>query len=92
MRIVIPRSLGFILGRTMDVIAFLLRPIKTIHPSFTHFRVKLITANRYFNISKAKTLLGYKPIVGMEEALERTVAWWKPEYAAAMADDNAKQA
>ena len=82
MKIQIPTNLGFFLGRTVDLIAWLLSPIKTLHPSFTHFRVKVITANRYFDISKAKERLGYKPIVSMEEALKRTVEYWVPEYGA----------
>ncbi len=30
---------------------------------------------RYFNIDKAKTLLGYRPLVGMEEGVTRTVRY-----------------
>ncbi|CAG8461493.1 4303_t:CDS:10 [Diversispora eburnea] len=35
---------------------------------FTRFRVKLTTNNRYFDITKARRLLGYEPIVDLEEA------------------------
>lgn len=70
----IPRPLGLVLGTFVDTMAALLSPIVTIHPSFTAFRVKLITANRFFDIRKAKDVLGYAPIVGMDEAIRRTVA------------------
>ena len=80
MKIEIPKLLGMILGKLSDAIAVALAPIKTIHPSFTAFRVKMITANRYFNISKAKNILGYRPIVSMEEALKRTAKYWEREY------------
>jgi sterol-4alpha-carboxylate 3-dehydrogenase (decarboxylating) len=82
MKIRIPRNIGFLLGSISDFMTWILSPIKTLHPSFTHFRVKVITGNRYFDISKANRLLGYKPIVSMEEALKRTVDYWKPEYSA----------
>lgn len=29
------------------------------------------------NLSLARTTLGYEPIVGLEEGLQRTLAWWK---------------
>lgn len=80
MKIEIPKWLGMILGSISDAMTVVLSPIKTIHPSFTSFRVKMITANRYFNISKAKNILGYKPIVPMEEALKRTAEYWQKDY------------
>ena len=80
MKIEIPKWLGMILGKLSDAIAVALSPIKTIHPSFTAFRVKMITANRYFNISKAKNVLGYSPIVSMDEALKRTAKYWERDY------------
>jgi nucleoside-diphosphate-sugar epimerase len=40
----------------------------------------MITANRYFDISKAKERLGYKPIVDMKAALDQTVGFWYPKY------------
>jgi nucleoside-diphosphate-sugar epimerase len=33
------------------------------------------------DISKAKKLLGYAPIVGLEEGLRRTVEWCRAEHA-----------
>jgi sterol-4alpha-carboxylate 3-dehydrogenase (decarboxylating) len=57
--------------------AWMLRPVATLHPSFTTFRVKVITSNRYFDITKAKKVLGYRPIVPMNVALERTISYWK---------------
>jgi len=34
------------------------------------------------DITKAKTLLGYAPIVGLEEGLKRTLEWCRTESAA----------
>lgn len=44
-------------------------------PGLTPFRVKIVCAYRYHNISKAKKLLGYKPNVGIEEGIAKTLEW-----------------
>ncbi|QLG73294.1 hypothetical protein HG535_0E03780 [Zygotorulaspora mrakii] len=44
-------------------------------PGLTPFRVKIVCATRYHNISKAKDLLEYKPKVSIEEGIEKTLAW-----------------
>ncbi|EGF81861.1 hypothetical protein BATDEDRAFT_19024 [Batrachochytrium dendrobatidis JAM81] len=76
-RIVIPRAVGMLLGSLSDLAAWILKPIKTIRPTFTRFRVEVITANRYFDISKAKKRLGYVPIYSMHEAIKITANYWK---------------
>lgn len=44
-------------------------------PGLTPFRVRIVCATRYHNITKAKTLLGYKPRVDIEEGINRTLQW-----------------
>ncbi|QLL32905.1 hypothetical protein HG536_0D04270 [Torulaspora globosa] len=44
-------------------------------PGLTPFRVKIVCATRYHNISKAKELLGYQPKVDIEDGISRTLAW-----------------
>lgn len=44
---------------------------------FDTFKVTFTTAIRYHNIEKARRLLGYEPLVGMEEAIKRSVASFK---------------
>lgn len=44
-------------------------------PGLTPFRVKIVCAYRYHNISKAKRLLGYKPLVDIEEGIAKTLQW-----------------
>jgi sterol-4alpha-carboxylate 3-dehydrogenase (decarboxylating) len=36
-------------------------------------------ATRYYNVEKARRLLGYEPLVGMEEAVKRSAQWWQEE-------------
>ncbi|EJU00011.1 C-3 sterol dehydrogenase [Dacryopinax primogenitus] len=49
--------------------------------NFTPFRVHYLTAERWHNIEKARRVLGYEPIVGVEEGIKRTVAWWLADQA-----------
>lgn len=44
-------------------------------PGLTPFRVKIVCAYRYHNITKAKTVLGYKPKVGLEQGIRHTLDW-----------------
>lgn len=44
-------------------------------PGLTPFRVKIVCATRYHNVTKAKELLGYKPRVNIETGIEKTLAW-----------------
>ncbi|KAJ3022033.1 erg26, C-3 sterol dehydrogenase [Thoreauomyces humboldtii] len=75
--IAIPRAVGLALGSFMDLIVALMRPVAKLNPTFTNFRVKVITNNRYLDIQKAKRVLGYRPIISLEEGLARTAAFWK---------------
>ncbi|KAH8820304.1 3-beta hydroxysteroid dehydrogenase/isomerase family-domain-containing protein [Xylogone sp. PMI_703] len=45
-------------------------------PKLTRRQVKYSCMTRYYNISKAKTRLGYKPIVPLKEGIEKGVAWF----------------
>lgn len=44
-------------------------------PGLTPFRVKIVCAYRYHDISKAKKLLDYHPNVDIEEGIKRTLKW-----------------
>lgn len=40
------------------------------------FRVTFACTTRYYNIEKARRVLGYEPVVGMKEAISRSAQWW----------------
>jgi nucleoside-diphosphate-sugar epimerase len=42
----------------------------------TRSRVKFLTHSRIYDISRARSELGYKPEVGLEEGMKRTAAWY----------------
>jgi sterol-4alpha-carboxylate 3-dehydrogenase (decarboxylating) len=45
-------------------------------PQIRRQALQFTTIHRYYDISKAKKRLGYKPRVGMEEGIARTGVWW----------------
>lgn len=51
----------------------LLEPVKKIDSVFTPSRIKIATRNRYFDNSRARSLLGYAPQVTLDEGLKRTL-------------------
>jgi len=73
----IPTSLGFVLGSLSEWASYLLGK----EPGLTRGRIYYVTAQRWFNIEKARRVLGYEPDVGMEEGIKKAVAWWKEEEA-----------
>ena len=50
-----------------------------VEPPLHRRRVRFYKNNRAFTIEKAGRLLGYKPKVGLEEGMKRTVDWYKEQ-------------
>lgn len=46
-------------------------------PNLTRKAVNYSCMTRYYNISKAETRLGYRPLVGVEESIVKTVRWFR---------------
>jgi nucleoside-diphosphate-sugar epimerase len=46
-------------------------------PPLTRYLVKHLSTDYHFRIDKARRELGYVPRVGLDEALERTAAWYR---------------
>ena len=68
--IVFPKSIAMVLASTMEWVCWLLW---LPEPQFTKFRVTFACASRWYNIEKARRVLGYTPIVGVQEGIERYV-------------------
>jgi sterol-4alpha-carboxylate 3-dehydrogenase (decarboxylating) len=45
--------------------------------NLTRHGVRYSTITRTLNIEKAKRVLGYRPMIGMQEGIERSVAWFE---------------
>ncbi|OKL63207.1 hypothetical protein UA08_01149 [Talaromyces atroroseus] len=49
-------------------------------PNMTQEGIRFSTMIRTLSVEKAKRVLGYKPVVSMEEGLDRSVRWFLNEY------------
>ncbi|CAG8733274.1 13328_t:CDS:2, partial [Racocetra fulgida] len=58
-----PRSAGFIIASLAELASY----FSGKEAGFTRYRVRFSCGNRYYNIEKAKRLLGYEPLVDLEE-------------------------
>lgn len=73
--IAIPTSIGLILAMLAELFSKLTRK----EPGFTKFRVSQATQQRYYDIEKARRILGYEPLVGLDEGMRRWTSWYKGE-------------
>ncbi|KAG8776423.1 erg26, C-3 sterol dehydrogenase [Serendipita sp. 411] len=69
---VIPKSVGLWLATAAEWWAWLTG--KT--PGFTRERVGYACSSRWFNIEKARRVLGYEPDVGVEEGIKISAKWF----------------
>ncbi|KAI0464179.1 erg26, C-3 sterol dehydrogenase [Komagataella kurtzmanii] len=69
--VVLPRPVAIVAGYLSQTVAGLLGK----EAGLTAFRAKVVTATRYHDITKAKTLLGYKPQVDIETGIKYTLEW-----------------
>lgn len=65
------RDFGYLLGFLSEVVYAIIRK----PPTLNRQRITYSTMTRYYDISKAKRRLGYKPIVGLEEGIRKSVKW-----------------
>ncbi|KAF9357409.1 erg26, C-3 sterol dehydrogenase [Mortierella sp. NVP85] len=73
--IIINFHVALIIGFLSEMFSVLKKMMgKEAKEGFTRVRVRYIAYNRYFNINKARTLLGYEPVVGYKEGIKRTMA------------------
>ncbi|PWN26682.1 hypothetical protein BDZ90DRAFT_221121 [Jaminaea rosea] len=69
---VISKDIGLTLGGLSETFGWLTGKEVTL----TKFKVAFSCATRYYNIEKARRVLGYEPRVGMQEAIKRSADWW----------------
>ena len=66
----VPNALGLVLGSLSEWYSWLMGR----EPGFSRARIYYVTQHRWFNIEKARRVLGYEPEVGIEEGIKRTCA------------------
>jgi len=74
----LPRDVGMVLGYLSEWFFWAIRK----PPTFNRQRIIYSCMTRYYDISKAKKRLGYKPLVSLEEGVKRSVKWTLEQEAA----------
>lgn len=69
--IVLPRALGLAVGYVSEYVS----KLSGREPGLTPFRVRIACAHRYHDITKAKLILGYSPVVDLETGIKHTLDW-----------------
>jgi sterol-4alpha-carboxylate 3-dehydrogenase (decarboxylating) len=73
----LPRWIAYTIGSISEFIAILLRPVKSYNPKFSRFAVVYTCTDFTFSSDKAKKDFGYTPKYSFEEAMERTVDYYR---------------
>lgn len=73
--ITLPTGVGLVLATLAEMFS----KVTGREPGFTRFRVTFATQQRYYDSERARRLLGYTPLVGITEGLERWTEWYKGE-------------
>nr|XP_033802609.1 sterol-4-alpha-carboxylate 3-dehydrogenase, decarboxylating [Geotrypetes seraphini]XP_033802611.1 sterol-4-alpha-carboxylate 3-dehydrogenase, decarboxylating [Geotrypetes seraphini]XP_033802612.1 sterol-4-alpha-carboxylate 3-dehydrogenase, decarboxylating [Geotrypetes seraphini]XP_033802613.1 sterol-4-alpha-carboxylate 3-dehydrogenase, decarboxylating [Geotrypetes seraphini] len=69
----IPYWLAYFLAFLLSLVVLVLSPLIKIKPTFTPMRVALAGTFHYYSCEQAKRDMGYRPVVSLDEAVERTV-------------------
>lgn len=69
---VLPKDLMLTLGGAAEWVMWVVGR----QPKLTRRQVKYSCMTRYYDISKAKRRLGYVPLVGLQDGIERAVKWF----------------
>lgn len=80
----LPTDVGYFLGMMSEAFFAIVRK----PPTFNRQRITYSSMTRYYNITKIKTRLGYRPLVGLGDGIKKSVKWYlesNPEAAAAAA-------
>ncbi|XP_045676462.1 sterol-4-alpha-carboxylate 3-dehydrogenase, decarboxylating isoform X3 [Phyllostomus hastatus] len=69
----IPYWVAYCLAILLSLLVMVASPVIQLQPTFTPMRVALAGTFHYYSCEKAKKVLGYQPLVTMDDAVERTV-------------------
>ncbi|KAM0786452.1 hypothetical protein ACM66B_001914 [Microbotryomycetes sp. NB124-2] len=79
-KFIVPLPVG--VGLTLASIGETVTGLMGKTPNLTRGKVVYSTVSRYYNIEKARRILGYEPIVGLQEGINRAVKWYKENESA----------
>ncbi|XP_062513683.1 sterol-4-alpha-carboxylate 3-dehydrogenase, decarboxylating-like [Corticium candelabrum] len=69
----LPYLLVYFIALVLHFISLLIRPVKNIEFSLSPMKVALAGTHHYYSCQKAKDELSYRPLVPMDNALEKTL-------------------
>lgn len=70
----IPFWIIYLIALILQAFVTILRPLRTIRPTFTPMTVTLAGTHHFYSCESAKKELGYSPVVGLDDAIEITLA------------------
>ena len=73
----LPRKLAYAMGSISEDLAFLMRPIKRYQPKFIRFAFTYTCNDFIFSADKDRQDFGFEPKYSAEEALQRTIEYYK---------------
>ncbi len=86
---VVPTPLGLGIAALVEGVFWLVALLaaglgrRVRQPTLTRSRIRMTALTRTYSIDRARRALGYRPLVSMPEAIERSVHWFVGEKAAA---------
>ncbi|CAO1631513.1 unnamed protein product [Jaminaea pallidilutea] len=85
----ISRDIGLFLGGCAETVG----KMTGYKSKLSKFTVTFSCTTRYYNIEKARRILSYEPLVGMDEAIKRSAQWWltTPDGQALQAQESGKK-
>lgn len=69
----LPYWLVYFIAVVVELFCWMLSPLITITPTFSPMRVALAGTHHYYSCERAKQDFGFHPVVGFEEALQKTL-------------------
>ncbi|ORX97332.1 sterol-4-alpha-carboxylate 3-dehydrogenase, decarboxylating [Basidiobolus meristosporus CBS 931.73] len=69
-RIMLPKGFGWSVGLFCEAVTLALKPFVKVNMVLDRFRVNFTCIHRFYDITKARTLLGYEPIFSFEEGVK----------------------
>ncbi len=66
---------GYMLASLIEVVYKLFKIYG--EPPITRYRIRNVGLDYHFSIEKAKSILGYSPRIDLDEAIKRTVQWYR---------------
>ncbi|XP_047391936.1 sterol-4-alpha-carboxylate 3-dehydrogenase, decarboxylating isoform X3 [Sciurus carolinensis] len=69
----IPYWVAYYLALLLSLLVMVISPIIQLQPTFTPMRVALAGTFHYYSCEKAKKVMGYQPLVTMDDAVEKTI-------------------